>query len=1094
MRSLLGPSPLVPLFVVLLAACGGPSSSPPEPDASSPPDDDAGEAPECTSDVACDDDLFCNGAERCVSGACTSGSAPCDEGDACDEETDACLDPCDLDADADDDGRDAIACGGDDCDDGDRNRFPGNPEVCDAADHDEDCDPRTFGVRDGDGDGFPDAACCNDAPDTRHCGSDCDDTRAAAHRGATDSCNGLDDDCDGLSDEGALRSYYPDDDGDGYGREGATPVMACNAPARHVEDDATDCDDTVRLRNPAATELCDGIDNNCDGATDEAGSRTYYRDSDGDGYGDPGTTVTRLDCVIPSGHVALGNDCRDGDADIHPGATERCDRIDSDCTLPGAAAGGEDLAEDGDRDGHAPLAATCTAGFPKDDCNDADRFSFLGAPEVCDGRDNDCDGTADPQPAMNAWCGVGYACDGGTCEPRRTIEVGPDDEACALEGTAAYCWGANDEGQLGDGTTAPRPGAVAVSGGFAFEQLGVGPSSSCGVRSDGALLCWGSGASLGEPEGPDRLGPSTPMPGTSDVVEASLRYSNGCLRLRNGRVRCWGNNGSGQLGAGAVGRSDTPIDVIGIDDAVAVDTGGSFACARRRDGTVWCWGAPSQLGRGPTVGDTHVPGPVMGLSGVRQLDLGSLHACALLATGEVRCWGSGSGGLIDGTISTASAPRTVAVGCDVAEIAAGSTATCAVCTDGHVRCWGSGLPVGDGVSSGVGRGPLTVAGIDDAVEIAMGHAACVRRATGDVVCWGERGSPVVGDGGQRFAAPVAGISGATAIAAGAQHGCAIVSGAVRCWGASGQGRLGVPAGRPAWGPVDAGVTGASAIALGWRHSCALRGGEVWCWGDNAEGELGDGTLVVRSTAAPVVGGLGTVTSVDAALGTSCATESDGDVFCWGDGGSSFLPGGVDSATPIEVAIDTGVLALGSGFACGVQPGGSWCWGSNVSGQLGRGDIGGSNGVPMPVMGLASAPAHLAVGSRHACVATDAGVSCWGENGTGQLGDGGTVDAARPTTGPALTGLRALAAGSENTCAIVADGTVRCWGAGEATGDGTGAGAVAPVSVVGVTGATALAAGWGFNCALVTGGRVMCWGDDDTGQLGRGVVIPVRGLP
>jgi hypothetical protein len=102
--------------------------------------------------------------------------------------------------DADGDGHMAIACGGDDCDDNDPNRFPGNPEVCDPS-HDEDCDPRTFGARDRDGDGFPDAMCCNGTGAARVCGTDCDDTNVSVNPGNMELCNGFDDNCNGLVDE-----------------------------------------------------------------------------------------------------------------------------------------------------------------------------------------------------------------------------------------------------------------------------------------------------------------------------------------------------------------------------------------------------------------------------------------------------------------------------------------------------------------------------------------------------------------------------------------------------------------------------------------------------------------------------------------------------------------------------------------------------------------------------------------------------------------------------------------------------------------------------------------------------------------------------
>ncbi|MCZ7684930.1 MAG: putative metal-binding motif-containing protein [Sandaracinaceae bacterium] len=284
------------LAAVALAACdapapldgGGPDAA--AEDASRPPDAET----ECEDASDCDDGVYCNGAERCAGdGTCASGEPPCAAA-ACDEERRECT--CEV-ADADGDGHAAVACGGDDCDDADSSRFPGNVEVCDDG-HDEDCDPSTFGLRDGDGDGYVDAACCNvDAMDRRTCGDDCNDAEAGVHPSEAESCDLLDNDCDGAIDEGVARTLYRDADMDGHGDPSAPMAAGCESVPGY-ETNSTDCDDSRADRNPGTVEACDLVDNDCDDRIDESVGTTWYRDADGDGQGDP-SAPTVVACTAP---------------------------------------------------------------------------------------------------------------------------------------------------------------------------------------------------------------------------------------------------------------------------------------------------------------------------------------------------------------------------------------------------------------------------------------------------------------------------------------------------------------------------------------------------------------------------------------------------------------------------------------------------------------------------------------------------------------------------------------------------------------------------------------------------------------------------
>jgi len=195
---------------------------------------------------------------------------------------------------------------------------------------------------------------------------------------------------------------YADVDGDGYGTPNER-ITVCDELPEGYAPSSEDCDDNDTGIHPNAVEYCDGADNDCDAETDEdaVDQRTHYRDEDLDGFGDNSTE--RSDCHLPDGYVPYGDDCDDGEAAAHPYATEICDEIDNDCNgIVDDSEEGLIFYSDNDGDGHGnpeePLYFCTqpegTSGSPSD-CDDEDASTHLGAEEVCDGADNDCDGTAD---------------------------------------------------------------------------------------------------------------------------------------------------------------------------------------------------------------------------------------------------------------------------------------------------------------------------------------------------------------------------------------------------------------------------------------------------------------------------------------------------------------------------------------------------------------------------------------------------------------------------------------------------------------------------------------------------------------------------
>jgi alpha-tubulin suppressor-like RCC1 family protein len=323
------------------------------------------------------------------------------------------------------------------------------------------------------------------------------------------------------------------------------------------------------------------------------------------------------------------------------------------------------------------------------------------------------------------------------------------------------------------------------------------------------------------------------------------------------------------------------------------------------------------------------------------------------------------------------------------------------------------------------------------------------------MCWGDNELGQLGDGtttDRALAADVPGLTDVAQIAAGFLHTCALVrGGSLKCWGYNTKGAVGDGTTEgPRTKPTD--VVGlphnVTAVAPGREHTCALVDNNVWCWGDNAFGQIGDGKPArVQPSPVEVVGLTGNVTSIGSGWYHTCA---------------------LTEAREVE------------------------CWGNNASGQLGNGQQEISRvDAPVMVQGLPSDIVALVVGGGHNCVLTASHrVTCWGANNYGQLGDGTTTNRATPVD---VAGLPAdvvtIAAGTGQTCALLAAGGMKCWGHdwyGE-LGDGTtGEGNVhpQPVDVQGLpSGVTALTMGRFHTCVLADNGAVQCWGRNGFGDVG-----------
>jgi len=607
-----------------------------------------------------------------------------------------------------------------------------------------------------------------------------------------------------------------------------------------------------------------------------------------------------------------------------------------------------------------------------------------------------------------------------------------------------------------------------------------------------------------------------------------------CQVNEDGTVRCWGANASGQLGNGTTTTDPTrvPVLVTGLTTAVAVAAGSSHTCALLTGGTVRCWGnnPDGQIGDGTSGVNRLTPATVIisantPLTNAVAIAAGSNHTCALLAGGTVACWGGNDAGqlgtgtagadrLTPATVNTSpNTPLTNAVA-----ITAGSAYTCALQAVGTVRCWGNNvfgeLGTGDTAPSSV---PVIVGGLSNAVAITAGGSfhTCALLANGTAKCWGFNANGQLGDGtktNRLIPVTVKDATGsnltiAVAITSKGSHTCALLAnGTARCWGLNSSGQFGNGTTTSSPAAVAVGtflnpLTNAVAITGGSSHTCALLAdGSARCWGLNTSGQLGISNTAPSNIApTPVLGGGGSVTARDIAAGRNhtCAVRANGTVACWGSNVSGQLGDGTTTTRLVPVPVGNSpapvtAIAAGDAHTCALQADGTVrCWGDNTFGQLGDGTNVGRLTPGLPVAGLVNAVAIAAggtLGSAHTCALLgDGTVKCWGANGSGQLGTGDTLPSSVPVTvAGGLANVVSIAAGEFHTCAIVAVGAPFCWGF-----NGSGRLGTSPTTnpllpaLVSLDNSVAIAGGNTHTCALRADGTAWCWGANLFGQLGIG---------
>lgn len=653
-------------------------------------------------------------------------------------------------------------------------------------------------------------------------------------------------------------------------------------------------------------------------------------------------------------------------------------------------------------------------------------------------------------------------------------------------------------------TTLPAPSLLA--------RGGTG-THSCVIKADNSIQCWGSNTSgqLGDNTQVDRLIPTLISGSTTSFIQSAAGGAHTCAIQNDKTLWCWGYGGKGALGNGSITSTKVPTQVGTLTTYHQVAAGAAHTCAiRYADDTLWCFGdnAKKQLGGGSTNTQENSPIQADTPTTYAMVATGETHTCGITLAGDLKCWGNNVYGQIGvGTYSSETDPPTTPTiidsGTPYSKVATGAYHTCAITTGETMKCWGDNSygQLGNGTTT-PSSSPVSVTSLSGVVDVVAGtFHTCVLLNNDDVKCWGDN---TYGQLGQLLdvnsSSPISVFTSDVystdilSLSAGSYHNCAVFSqtGEMRCWGNNSVGQLGTGTDYRVRVPalVEKNMV---TVASGINHSCGITSsGAIRCWGTNSYGQLGDGTTYSRSAPVEVIAS----GAVKIAVGEyfSCAVMTDGKLLCWGYNGYSRLGDGTTTSRLRPTAvISSGVadISLGVDHGCALLTSGEVrCWGNNTtSGKVGNNS---TSIQSTPVSVIASGASQVSVSETHSCARVGTDLYCWGDNTSGQFGNGTNLNSKVPTW--VLSNIQHIASGNSYSCGILS-GYLNCWGLNSSYQLGTGntINSSTPVIVDGTNTYSQVSANYTHTCAITTTDqKLKCWGQNNKYQIansGSGLTTP-----